>query len=229
VAQLVDVLNGGLRETQDRLDAVANALARAVNAVHATGVDATGASAGPLFVDRASDTYDPAGDPFRAPMPLPGTVTARSIGVRLAVQQDPRLLAATSDAARPTDNDVALALAALRTGASVTVANGGAPVTVRVELWLRGQSAAAPTLGLTLGEHYRAAATTLGVQVRDATNEAAVRRTLADQLDARRAATSGVNLDEELTTMMRAQQAYAAAAKVVTAADEMMQALLAMI
>jgi flagellar hook-associated protein 1 FlgK len=229
LAQTLDVLNSGLRDTQDRIDALANALARAVNAVHAAGVDATGAPAGPLFVDRTTDTFDAAGDAFRANGPLGGTVTARTIGVRLAVQRDPRLLAATSGAARPADNDVALAMAALRDGATVTVGNATPPVTVRVELILRGQSAAAPTRGIALGEHYRSAASVLGTQVRDATSEAAVRQTLADQAEARRTATSGVNLDEELTTMMRAQQAYAAAAKVVSAADEMMQVLVAMV
>jgi len=56
-----------------------------------------------------------------------------------------------------------------------------------------------------------------------------VRATLAAQARGRRDAVSGVNVDEELTSLMRAQQAYAAAAKVVQAADEMMQTLVGMI
>jgi flagellar hook-associated protein 1 FlgK len=65
--------------------------------------------------------------------------------------------------------------------------------------------------------------------VKDAESTAAVRKTLLEQADARRASVSGVNVDEELTALMRAQQAYAAAAKVITTADEMMQTLIGMI
>jgi flagellar hook-associated protein 1 FlgK len=231
VGEMVNVLNGSLRDTQDRLDALATALARAVNAVHTAGVDANGAPAEAFFVDRGSDTFDAAGDPFRLPTTLPGTITARTIGVRRAIQTDARLVATTTGAARPADNDLALAMASLRTSTTVTLANATPPRTVRTDHQLRGQPAPDPSRPptATLAEHYRAAASSLGTQVRDATSEAAVRQTLADQAEQRRTATSGVNLDEELTTLMRAQQAYAAAAKVVAAADEMMQTLVAMI
>ena len=229
IGEMVSVLNGSLRDTQDRLDALATTLARAVNAVHGAGADANGDPAGALFVDKGSNTFDPTGDPFRLPTVTPGTITARTIGIRAAIQTNPQLLATTSSATRPADNDVALAMAALRTNASVTVANGAPPLTVTVTHLLRGQDPARPTTTVSLGEHYRAAASSLGTQVRDATSEATVRQTLADQADQRRAAMSGVNMDEELTTLMRAQQAYAAAAKVVAAADEMMQTLVQMI
>ena len=231
IGEMVNVLNGSLRDTQDRLDALATALARSVNAVHAAGVDANGAPAERFFVDRGSDTFEVTGDPFRLPTVLPGTITARTIGVRRAVQADPSLVATTSGATRPADNDVALAMAALRTSSVVTLPNATPPRTVRTDHQLRGQPAPDPSRppAATLGEHYRAAASSLGTQVRDATSEAAVRQTLVDQADQRRAAMSGVNMDEELTTLMRAQQAYAAAAKVVSAADEMMQTLVAMI
>lgn len=238
IGEMVSVLNGSLRDTQDRLDALATALARSVNAIHGAGVDASGAPAGPLFVDRSSrptdpplEQFDPGGDPFRLPTATKGTITARTIGVHLDLQTNPQRLATTSSAARPADNDVALAMAALRTHSVVTLPNATPPRTVRTDHQLRGQPAPDPTRppAATLGEHYRAAASSLGTQVRDATSEAAVRQTLADQADQRRAALSGVNIDEELTTLMRAQQAYAAAAKVVSMADEMMQTLVAMI
>lgn len=230
VGEMVNVLNGSLRDTQDRLDALATTLARAVNAVHAVGVDATGQAGVPIFVDRGNDAFDPTGDPFLLPRPNPGTVTARTIGVNTAILANNQRLAASSGADRPADNDVALAMAALRSNASVTVANANPPVApIVVRHLLRGQAVASPTTGITLGEHYRAAASALGTQVRDAISDTTVRETLVRQVDARRASASGVNMDEELTNLMRAQQAYAAAAKVVSAADEMMQVLTQMI
>ena len=54
-------------------------------------------------------------------------------------------------------------------------------------------------------------------------------RTLASQAEQRRQSVSGVSIDEEMVQMMKTQQAYAAAAKVVSAVDEMMQSLLSMV
>lgn len=49
---------------------------------------------------------------------------------------------------------------------------------------------------------------------------------LASDLDARQAETAGVNLDEELTLLIRYQNSYKAAAKLITTADQMFQTLL---
>ena len=68
----------------------------------------------------------------------------------------------------------------------------------------------------------------MGVQVKTATDDAQVRSTLADQARARRDSVTGVNTDEEMTNLMQAQQAYAAAAKIVTTVDEMMKTLVEM-
>ena len=49
------------------------------------------------------------------------------------------------------------------------------------------------------------------------------------QADARRQASSGVNTDEELIQMMKAQQAYTAAAKMIKVVDEMTATLLQLV
>lgn len=51
---------------------------------------------------------------------------------------------------------------------------------------------------------------------------------LASDLDDQQQATSGVNIDEEMTNLIKYQHAYTAAAKLITTADEMMQTLLAL-
>ena len=54
-------------------------------------------------------------------------------------------------------------------------------------------------------------------------------QSLADQADSRRQAVSGVSTDEELVNMMRVQQSYQAATKMIKMADEMMQTLLSLV
>ncbi|ABB39946.1 flagellar hook-associated protein FlgK [Oleidesulfovibrio alaskensis G20] len=50
--------------------------------------------------------------------------------------------------------------------------------------------------------------------------------TLADDLSARQDSVAGVNLDEEMSSLVKFQHSYKAAAKLVTTADEMLQVLL---
>lgn len=49
-----------------------------------------------------------------------------------------------------------------------------------------------------------------------------------EQLTQMRDAVSGVSLDEELTNLVKFQRAYQAAARLVSAADELYQTLLAL-
>ena len=81
-------------------------------------------------------------------------------------------------------------------------------------------------LGTTPGEHIRGLVSSIGLAVRSSTDAADVHQTLADQADVRRMSLSGVSVDEELVQMIQFQTAYQAAARVVTAADEMLQSLL---
>lgn len=49
---------------------------------------------------------------------------------------------------------------------------------------------------------------------------------LLNHLEDQRASVSGVSLDEELTNMLRFEHAYAAAARVLTAVDSMLEHLI---
>lgn len=227
---MLDFQNVELAGTQEQLDAMANTLASSVNAIHMRGNDgAPGSFHTAFFVDRTSGTYV-AGDPFAAPA-VPGVVTARTIGVAAAIEQDPSRIATTSSlVARPADNDIALAMAGLRTATSVVL--GGVTlqaITFTVPDRSTNPAGRRTTPAGTMADYYRSTTGGLATQVNDARDSATVRRTMAEQADQRRASISGVNVDEELTSLMRAQQAYAAAAKVITAADEMMQTLIGML
>jgi flagellar hook-associated protein 1 FlgK len=76
---------------------------------------------------------------------------------------------------------------------------------------------------------YRSLVTGAGVQAQEARRQVEYRQLLADQLQLRREATSGVSLDEEMTNMIRFQHAYDAAARMVRTVDEMLRTLLDMV
>ena len=197
---MLDFMNRDLPDVRGQLDALANGLVTAVNAIHATGelYPATGAPVA------AGNFFDPT------------HVTAGDISLSAAVAASAQNIAAGAAAAAipgPGNNDVALALAGLRSAA--------------------GQVTYVDTTGQTQSgsftSFYGDVASRLGARVSAAGTDADVHATLADQADTRRKSVSGVNLDEELTTLMRAQQAYAAAAKVISTASDMMKTLVDMI
>ncbi|HEX6630571.1 MAG TPA: flagellar basal body rod C-terminal domain-containing protein, partial [Gemmatimonadaceae bacterium] len=86
-----------------------------------------------------------------------------------------------------------------------------------------------PAATLTLGTHYRDTVTGIAIEASSVTDSAAVYDTIAAQAEVRRQSVSGVSTDEELIDLMRHQQAYVAATRLVTAVDEMTQALLNMV
>ncbi len=136
----------------------------------------------------------------------PAGTTAATIGLSAEVAASARAIAAgTPDGSgnyQAGANDVALSISALRDTALVA-------------------------LGTTPGEHLLGLVSSVGLAVRSSADKAEVHRTLADQADGRRMSLSGVSVDEELVQMIQFQSAYQAAARVVTAVDEMLQSLLA--
>jgi flagellar hook-associated protein 1 FlgK len=103
------------------------------------------------------------------------------------------------------DGVVALSIAQLRTGGART---------------LGGQS---------LGEFYTGMVSSLGVITREAEQASAAQDTMLASLEAQRSSVSDVSVDEELVNLMRQQQAYAAASRLVTIANSMMDDVLRMV
>jgi flagellar hook-associated protein 1 FlgK len=81
--------------------------------------------------------------------------------------------------------------------------------------------------GLTFEEAYRQLVTDIGLEAEEAGNQQDFYQGLVDQFTELRDSVSGVSLDEELTNLIKYQRAYQAVAQMITAADEMLQALLA--
>jgi len=80
--------------------------------------------------------------------------------------------------------------------------------------------------GLTVAAWYQKLVSDLGLEAQQAASQKSFYQGLVEQLTQMRDAVSGVSLDEELTNLVKFQRAYQAAARLVTAADELYQTLL---
>jgi flagellar hook-associated protein 1 FlgK len=129
---------------------------------------------------------------------------ALTINVSTAIQANPSLIAASDTAGAPGNNEVTLAILRLRTSMSPPLASG------------------TPTSETA----YNSLVAGLGTDNRSARNEADTQQSLVDLLSRRRESMSGVSLDEEAVSLLRYQRAYEAAARVLTAYDEMLDKLI---
>lgn len=197
---MLDALNRDIPETAARLDALANGLVSRVNEVHLRGWSEKGDLAG--SADWTNP--DPALRGSRVAFFDPATTGARDIRLSALVAADRDYVAVGETRDGPGDNRIALALADLRTAGGMVA-------------------------GESFGDHYRTTVSGVALKAGSADGSATVYETLALQADTRRQSVSGVSTDEELTLLMRHQQAYAAAAKLVAAADEMAQTVLNMV
>jgi flagellar hook-associated protein 1 len=146
----------------------------------------------------------------------PGGVTARTIALAADISASAGNVVAGSGG---TDNSIALELASLR-DLKVPLADAlGNPL-------LDGDGA---PVRHSIGGLYRNLVLEVAFKASETDRAVAVAETLVRQAETRRESVSGVSIDEELIQLMRHQQAYAAATKLVNTADEMLQSILNMV
>lgn len=80
----------------------------------------------------------------------------------------------------------------------------------------------------TLQEYYNSLVGAVGADTANAKFNAMFSETLAKDLNERQNEVAGVNLDEEMSNLIKFQHSYKAAAKLITTADQMMQTVLAL-
>ncbi|HMM48007.1 MAG TPA: flagellar hook-associated protein FlgK [Miltoncostaeaceae bacterium] len=130
--------------------------------------------------------------------------TASTIGVSAAVSASVNKIAASATATGlPSNADNAVALAQLQ--------------------FLVQPIGATPT---NLDGFYQQFVTRLGTDVDQANRIAEAQRGVLDAAHARRDAVGGVNIDEETADMLRFSKSYNAAARMVTAVDEMLETII---
>jgi len=124
---------------------------------------------------------------------------AADIAVRAELVANPSLVA-TSATGRAGDNSLAAAIASLRDE---------------------------PTIGgQTIGRAYAQLVTRIGAQSREAATRREVQELVLQQLDYQRQSVAGVSLDEEMVNITKFQQAYNAAARVVSVIDSLLDTLI---
>jgi flagellar hook-associated protein 1 len=127
---------------------------------------------------------------------------AGSLAVNTAIVADPRLLAVASGPNQPGDGSVAASIAELRTALLFGTGTQNA------------------------SDVYAGLVSRIGSDTRQGIEMAANQALVVGHLERRRESVSGVSLDEEATDMIRFQHAYQAAARVITAVDEMLDLLI---
>ena len=80
-----------------------------------------------------------------------------------------------------------------------------------------------------MGDFYTSTVTSFGSTVLNVQQTAAVHQSLVDRAQMVRASSNGVNVDEEMIMLIAQQQAFAAASRLVTVADEMVSEILRMV
>lgn len=129
---------------------------------------------------------------------------ARSIAVNQDILDNPSRLTSSysTDVLNTGDNSAAIAMANLRT-ALVMDSNSS-----------------------TFDEFYQSIVTGLGVDSRSNSQQLDVTTQFVEDIDRRRQEVSGVNLDEEVSSLIQFQRAFEASARVITVADRMLETLL---
>ena len=84
------------------------------------------------------------------------------------------------------------------------------------------------TMRQTLTDFYSTIVSKVGSETGSVGFTAASERTMAQELYNRREEISGVNLDEEMSSLIKFQASYKAAAKLITTADQMLQTILSL-
>ena len=194
------------------LDELAGTFIAEVNALHTAGSTLSGDTGKYFFED------------FQVvpQTPNPGDYSRAASYIRLStdILNHPENIAAGGASGEPGDNETAMEILALQTDD-----------TLQVRKWVvedRGANRSSSLQTETMDDYYAALTGDLGILVAENTQNAAFAETMLENLDKVRESVSGVNLDEEMTELIKIQRAYEAASKLVLIADEMLQSLLEM-
>ena len=114
------------------------------------------------------------------------------------------------------DNTNALSMANLQYG----------NVTIQRWIYERGQAATSQDVNDTLENYLHSLVGSIGIESQSVSRAKDYNQVVIDQMNATRDSVSAVSLDEEMTNLIKYQQGYTAAAKLIATADEMFQTLL---
>lgn len=210
---VVRVLNEDIPGAAGKLNDIAASLVESVNAIHMAGWSPAGDPAGtdPAWAGSQVAFFDPAGL-TAASIILAGRGPEDPASVLPGVRNDARYVAAGTLRYGTGDNSLALEMVQLRDRTDVVVPDPASPTSTR-----------------SLRDAFRDLVTGVALETQAATNGAESGAIIVSEAELRRQSVAGVSTDEELTQLMRQQQAYVAATRLVSTVDEMAQAILNMV
>jgi flagellar hook-associated protein 1 FlgK len=185
-----------------RLDALAKGLVQTVNSIHSSGQVYTG---NPPVASPAGNFFDVTNPPPAGGDPL---LTARNIRLASTMTGPSAVATAGASATGPGNTDVATQLAALH-DTVVTFTDGSGT----------------PTESSSFDNFYQNTVGGIATATQQSGDDATVQQTLASNADTRRQSVSGVSTDEELISVIQHQQAYSAAARLVSVVSQMSDTL----
>jgi flagellar hook-associated protein 1 FlgK len=208
IASLMDLRDTTINGYLGDLDAMAQSLLQDFNAQHKAGFDSNGAPGENFFGEAAVDyeTYDPTVESPSNPSPT-------SWLSNLKVNSD----FYTTDG-----------LKMIATGSTATSGTADGTNATALANWLVDDpSTPSASLGSnSLSGYYSSIVSKVGVQSQQAQNMTTNQTTIFNAVATTRESVSGVSMDEELSNMIKFQQAYGACAKMLTTMDAMLQTLL---
>jgi len=112
-------------------------------------------------------------------------------------------------------------------GATAVGSADGSNATVLANWLVDDPSTSSASLGSnSLSSYYSSIVSAVGVQSQQSQNMTTNQTVIFDAVETTRESTSGVSMDEELSNMIKFQQAYGACAKMLTTMDAMLETLL---
>jgi flagellar hook-associated protein 1 FlgK len=196
IGAMLDVVNTDIVNVQSGLDSMVASLIQDVNRLQYSGWSPPSGSAG-NFTGLPGAT----GSLVRFFDDTPANVNAKNFRLHPPIAANADAIATGTTLNGRGDNSVALAISSLRN--------------------------AMPSMsGGTLAAQYSSLVSGVAGAKLTADDSATVSGTMQKQATQRKLSATGVNTDDELVQLMRQQQAYAAAAKVIQAVDQMSQVLM---
>lgn len=219
----LETRNLDIPEFTGQLDALAQGIADAVNALHRTGqglsAETQTNSGKPIGIDFFTNGTDPSSSSYTTPATLP-KVTAANISLNNTIKHDKNRIAtgklSTDGKVTTGDGTVARGISSLSSGWSALASQ------------IADHSFTNTIAASSLSDFYAANVAQLGVKVQQATRMKAGEDVLVTNVSNQRESLSGVSLDEEMTNLIKYQKSYSAAARMVTMMDDMLSTLLNM-
>ncbi|WMT19806.1 flagellar hook-associated protein FlgK [Parageobacillus toebii] len=187
------------------LDKMAYTFATMFNAQHREGYDLNNSNGVDFFEMNVSDNTT-------------GKGAAASIKVSDVIMSDLGKIAASSKSGESGNGNNALYLSMIK---DVQITNGSAALPSG-----SGTTVSVPITGGTVQTFYQGLIGKIGVDGQQAERMKTNAETLATSVDNNRQSVSSVSLDEEMTNMIKFQHAYNAAARMITAIDEMLDKII---